>query len=76
MSSVKMIILQGFIVSISIELLQLIEILSGIGFARAIDIDDVILNVLGIVIGYLIYRAIYYVSNRYSIKFMSNILDS
>jgi len=75
-SSIKMVIKQGFIVSVCIELLQLIEILTRIVSARAVDIDDVILNVLGIVIGYLIYRIIYYLSNRYSINFMTNILDS
>lgn len=56
-----------------IELLQLIEILSGRAFVRAVDIDDVILNVLGVIIGYLIYRGIFYLLNKYDIKFMINI---
>ncbi|MCY6354324.1 VanZ family protein [Clostridium sp. ZS2-4] len=70
---IKRVIIQGFIVSICIELLQLIEILSGRAFVRAVDIDDVILNVLGVIIGYLIYRGIFYLSNKYDIKFMINI---
>ncbi|MBS4537542.1 VanZ family protein [Clostridium sp. D2Q-11] len=70
---VKMIILEGLIVSIFIELLQLIEILSGIAFMRAVDIDDLILNVLGVIIGYLIYKLTFYISNKYHIKSIMNL---
>ena len=51
----KRIILLGFIVSISIEFLQFLEIITG-ARGRVCDIDDVICNVLGISIGYLIYK--------------------
>lgn len=70
-TQIKMVIIEGFVVSASIELLQLVEILCGIGL-RVVDIDDVILNVLGVIIGYLIYRSIFYISNKYNIKFMIN----
>ena len=40
--------------SVTIELLQLLEYLAG-GWGRITDIDDVICNVLGVVIGYFIY---------------------
>lgn len=69
---IKRVIIQGLMVSVCIELLQLIEILSGRVLARAVDIDDVILNVSGVIIGYLIYRGIFYLSNKYDIKFMIN----
>ena len=48
-------ILLGFAISVSIELLQLIESLfSGVG--RITDIDDVICNVIGSIVGYCIYN--------------------
>ena len=44
--------LVGFLISLCVELIQL-------PFAsRASDIDDVILNTLGVIIGYIIYRII------------------
>ncbi|QWH28907.1 VanZ family protein [Bacillus mycoides] len=52
---VKNTILLGFIISVSIELLQLIESLVS-GWGRITDIDDVICNVLGSIIGYSIYK--------------------
>ncbi|QWH17885.1 VanZ family protein [Bacillus mycoides] len=52
---VKNAILLGFIISVSIELLQLIESLVS-GWGRITDIDDVICNVLGSIIGYSIYK--------------------
>ncbi|MEK3797048.1 VanZ family protein [Peribacillus sp. FSL H8-0477] len=47
----------GFIGSISIELLQLLEYLFG-GMDRITDIDDVIFNVIGCMIGFFIYKMI------------------
>ncbi|MGY0371961.1 VanZ family protein [Clostridium sp. JNZ J1-5] len=70
---IKVVTIQGLIVSVCIELLQLVEILSGRVPGRVVDIDDVILNVSGVIIGYLIYRSIFYLSNKYNIKFMINI---
>ncbi|MGH1283843.1 VanZ family protein [Bacillus toyonensis] len=52
---IKNTILLGFTISVSIELLQLIESLFS-GSARITDIDDVICNVLGSIIGYFIYK--------------------
>ncbi len=51
----KSTVLLGFSISASIELLQLIESLfSGVG--RITDIDDVICNVIGSIVGYCIYN--------------------
>jgi glycopeptide antibiotics resistance protein len=59
-SSLKKVLTLGFVVAASIELLQfvftfLVDYNSG-GYGRSIDIDDVLLNVLGIVIGFLGYK--------------------
>lgn len=53
--SFKNVLLLGLIASISIEILQLLESFTG-RWGRITDIDDVIFNVLGIMIGYLIYK--------------------
>ena len=47
----------GFTVSVAIELLQLFFSYIGLGF-RSLDIDDLILNTFGTVIGYIIYDKI------------------
>lgn len=52
---IKNTILLGFAISVSIELLQLIESLFS-GWGRITDIDDVICNVLGSIVGYSIYK--------------------
>ena len=52
----KKILMIGFFVSLSIESLQFVENLLGVGFGRIIDIDDVICNVFGSILGYLIYK--------------------
>jgi glycopeptide antibiotics resistance protein len=48
----------GLLVSVSIECLQLVELVIDVGFGRTVDIDDVICNVIGTVIGYLIYNGL------------------
>ncbi|WP_341479455.1 VanZ family protein [Clostridium algidicarnis] len=48
----------GFIASLSIELLQLLENFLSIGFFRVVDVDDLILNVLGAILGYMAYQVI------------------
>jgi glycopeptide antibiotics resistance protein len=48
-------ILLGFVISVCIELLQLIESLFS-GWGRITDIDDVTCNVLGSIIGFTIYK--------------------
>ncbi len=50
-------IIIGLIVSISVEFLQFVELLLGLGI-RTVDIDDVICNVLGTLLGYFIYKLI------------------
>ncbi|CDM69867.1 Hypothetical protein CM240_2750 [Clostridium bornimense] len=47
----------GLITSLSIEVLQLIENILFLGF-RSVDIDDVIFNVIGIIIGYCLFEII------------------
>ena len=52
----KNMIMMGLFISLSIESLQFVECLLGIAIARAVDIDDVICNVLGTFLGYSIYK--------------------
>ncbi|WP_377896890.1 VanZ family protein [Gottfriedia sp. OAE603] len=51
----KNILMIGLIVSLGIESLQFVENLLRVSLGRIIDIDDVICNVLGTILGYLIY---------------------
>ncbi|HFK1723232.1 MULTISPECIES: VanZ family protein [Bacillus] len=60
-------ILLGFAISVSIELLQLIESLFS-GWARVIDIDDVICNVLGSILGYCIYKIFLKIATKCNIR--------
>lgn len=60
-------ILSG-IVSLSIELIQLI-------IGRVFDVDDIILNILGALIGYFIYKLINKISNKIPILKNQIILD-
>lgn len=71
-TGIKNVLILGFGVSAGIELLQLLEILSGIVDVRIVDIDDVILNVLGVILGYLICEGILYLSNKYEVTFIVN----
>lgn len=48
----------GLITSLSIEVLQLIENILFLGH-RSVDIDDIIFNVFGIIIGYCLFKIIY-----------------
>lgn len=63
----KSIIFIGFCVSISIEFSQFLESLMG-GWGRITDIDDVIFNVFGVIIGYFIYELIFKIANKFEIK--------
>lgn len=65
--SLKSCFILGIITSLSIEFLQLIEGLLKLGF-RIVDIDDLILNVLGLVIGYSLYKIIF------NFKFVRNLI--
>ncbi len=47
-----------FLASLSIETTQAILSYLGLVFARAVDIDDIIMNVLGGIFGYFIYLVI------------------
>ncbi|PEB50069.1 hypothetical protein CN971_19825 [Bacillus thuringiensis] len=60
-------ILLGFTISVSIELLQLIESLFS-GWTRVIDIDDVICNILGSILGYCIYTILLKLSTKFNIR--------
>lgn len=54
--SFKRIVIIGALVSLSIELLQ--YALAYLGYGRVADIDDLILNILGVMIGYMIFDKI------------------
>jgi glycopeptide antibiotics resistance protein len=58
-ASFKNVFLLGFLSSICIECIQLFELLSGIVLWRSVDIDDVICNAVGAVLGYLIYLLLF-----------------
>ncbi|WP_141544736.1 VanZ family protein [Bacillus thuringiensis] len=60
-------ILLGFTISVSIELLQLIESLFS-GWTRVIDTDDVICNILGSILGYCIYTILLKLSTKFNIR--------
>jgi glycopeptide antibiotics resistance protein len=64
---VKAASLLGLFVSVTIELLQLFQRYGG-GWGRITDIDDVIFNVLGAVIGYLAYVFIFKIGDQLDIK--------
>lgn len=51
------VLLLGLLVSICIECIQFFELQSGIVLWRSVDVDDVVCNVAGAVLGYLIYMA-------------------
>ncbi|WP_235852034.1 VanZ family protein [Niallia nealsonii] len=57
----------GMLLSIFIEGIQFFEILSGSSI-RAVDVDDVICNVFGAMLGYFVYAAIFKLANRFQIK--------
>lgn len=56
-----------FVTSLTIELIQM-------GIGRSFDIDDLILNILGGLIGYLIYIITEKIFKKYSVKFKNNLL--
>lgn len=64
--------LLGLAVSISIELVQFLERFAG-GWGRVTDIDDVICNVLGVIIGYLIYNVIIKIADKLQIKVIKDL---
>jgi len=57
----------SLITSLTIEIIQM-------GIGRSFDIDDIILNVLGGFIGYLVYYFSEKIFNKYSDKFKNNLL--
>jgi glycopeptide antibiotics resistance protein len=68
----KAVILLGLVVSIPIEILQLLESFGG-GWGRVTDIDDVICNVIGAITGYLIYVLIIKTGDKYNIRVINNL---
>lgn len=69
----KYTLLLGFLVSLSIESVQFLELLAG-AFERTVDIDDVICNVIGVCIGYFIFKIMFRLSDKFHIKFLHTIL--
>ena len=68
----KNIVLLGFVISISIESIQFIELIAG-GRGRTVDIDDVICNVLGVILGYFIYKFTFKIANKFQIEILQNL---
>lgn len=58
----------GVLTSVSIEILQLIENIMGVGMGRVTDIDDVILNTIGVVAGFLTFKLLYRLYRVYKNK--------
>lgn len=58
--SFKRTVLIGILSSLSIETAQYILAYLGLSSGRASDIDDVILNSIGVIIGYMVFKVIYY----------------
>ncbi|MFP3377149.1 VanZ family protein [Bacillus sp. SIMBA_069] len=67
---IKNTILLGLAISISIELLQLIESLFS-SWIRITDIDDVIFNVIGSIVGYFIYKITLMLASKFNIQVLN-----
>ncbi|MGY2613540.1 VanZ family protein [Bacillus pretiosus] len=67
---IKNTILLGLAISISIELLQLIESLFS-SWIRITDIDDVIRNVIGSIVGYFIYKITLMLASKFNIQVLN-----
>ncbi|WP_341517722.1 VanZ family protein [Bacillus paramobilis] len=63
-------ILLGLAISFSIELLQLIESLFS-SWIRITDIDDVICNVIGSIVGYFIYKITLMLASKFNIQVLN-----
>lgn len=68
----KKIVILGLLTSISIESIQILEIVVG-AWGRTVDIDDVICNVLGATLGYLIYKITFKLADIFQIKIVQNL---
>ncbi|HWI48223.1 MAG TPA: VanZ family protein, partial [Rummeliibacillus sp.] len=68
----KNVVLLGFSISIGIECIQFIELIAG-GFGRAVDIDDVICNVVGVMLGYIIYKFMFKIADQFQITILQNL---
>jgi glycopeptide antibiotics resistance protein len=73
LQSFKHILLWGFVVSFSIETLQFLETLIGLE-RRVTDVDDLICNVIGTVIGYLVFIGFKFVINKLNIKLLKKLV--
>ncbi len=67
---IKNTILLGLAISISIELLQLTESLFS-GWGRITDIDDMIFNVIGSIVGYFIYKITLMLASKFNIQVLN-----
>ncbi len=63
-------ILLGLVISISIELLQLMESLFS-RWGRITDIDDVICNVIGSIVGYFIYKITLMLASKFNFRVLN-----
>lgn len=60
----KKIVLIGFLISFIIELLQLMTSMAGLTYDRIFDVDDIIANVIGSVMGFLIFKSMQKKTNK------------
>ncbi|WP_176549353.1 VanZ family protein [Bacillus wiedmannii] len=67
---IKNTILLGLAISISIELLQLTESLFS-GWGRITDIDDVVFNIIGSIVGYFIYKITLMLASKFNIQVLN-----
>ena len=65
----KIALLLIFIVSISIEIVQLV-------IGRCFDVDDILLNIIGGMLGYFLYRLLYLITEKMSKKTIGTLLIS
>ncbi|MCK1985754.1 MULTISPECIES: VanZ family protein [Peribacillus] len=72
LKDLKNIVLFGFVISISIESIQFTELIAG-GWGRTVDIDDVICNVLGVILGYFIYKFTFKLADKFQIEILQNL---
>ncbi|WP_415817838.1 VanZ family protein [Mesobacillus thioparans] len=72
LNDLKSVFLLGLAVSVAIELFQLLESFGG-SWGRITDIDDVICNVIGVVIGHFIYVFIIKIGEKFKIRAITNL---
>lgn len=71
-ASIKSTFFIGVSVSLGIELIQLLELMGGLAI-RVVDVDDVLCNVVGAIIGYYIFILIIRLEEKWPIKLVERV---